>query len=199
MTRESARAQVRLALAGWVELARRGPSPRQRHYAASMIEAVVVTLVTVGGALVVARLQTKLVPHRRRRDTIEHDLRIWKELPTESATRSRLLAHIDSRVEDLITIDRRRRDWQGIVGGLVFVLLFTTLALSWGGPSWGRWIPEGLAATSFILGSFIIWESWGRVERDESGARIVGTLRPLRRRRAVIDEMPPPTPATADL
>lgn len=164
-----------------------------------MIEPVVVALVTVGGALVVARFQAKLVPHRRRRDTIEHDLRIWKELPTESATRSRLLAHIDSRVEDLINIDRRRRDGQGIVGGLVFVLLFTTLALSWDGPSWGRWIPEGLAVTNFVLGSFIVWESWGRVERDESGARIVSILSPLRQRSSAIDVATPPTPTPADL
>lgn len=163
-----------------------------------MIETLVGSAFTLVGVLAAARFQTKLVPNRRRRNTIEHDLRIWKDLPAESTSRGELLTHIDARVTELMTVDRRRRDWQGIVGGFIWAIVFPTAVLVWNGPSWAPWVPLALALLLMSFGLLIAGESWGKVERDEAGARVSSILRPRRRRGAADAAAQPPTPEPAD-
>ncbi|WP_143755695.1 hypothetical protein [Sanguibacter keddieii] len=159
-----------------------------------MIETVVTSALTLIGVLAAARFQTKLVPNRRRRDTIEHDLRIWKELPAESVSRAELMTYIEARLTELMTVDRRRRDWQAIGGGFVWAFLFPVAVLMWDGPSWASWIPGALAFVLMLFGLLMAWEGWGKVERDEAGARVSGMLRARRWRGAVDAAAPSQTP-----
>lgn len=149
-----------------------------------MVETVVGSVLTLIGVLAAARFQMKLVPNRRRRDTIEHDLRIWKELPAESTSRAELMTYIDARLTELVAVDRRRRDWQAIIGGVVWGLVFPFGVLLWDGPSWAEWLPRVISLVFSAFGVLMVLEGWGKVERDEAGARVSGTLRPRRRRGA---------------
>jgi hypothetical protein len=98
------------------------------------------------------------------------DLEMWEKLPSPSASRDELLAHVDRRVRQLIKDEvEKRRDVSGMTIGAVMTGLFGWLGW-WAWDSGGAWrwfeVPIVFLLIVGVVGFFT---SLRRSVRDEKG------------------------------
>jgi hypothetical protein len=92
----------------------------------------------------------------RGRDLLRQDLKILKQLPTESNSRKRLLEHIDKEIIDIIESDEeKKRNATGTVLATIFILgaIFLVVeAIIQAGWWWWLLIPAIIIATFGLVG-----------------------------------------------
>ena len=108
------------------------------------------------------------------RSRLRHDIEMLEKLPKDSAAHAKLLGYIDAQMERFAKVETdSRRDWNGLIGGTVASVVLGVAFMGLGAyDTWWSLMLRVLAVLSGLTALIVVFESAGKVPRNEKGHRI---------------------------